>query len=150
MLLMGVGGASPVQRAIDAVTLTVAGVLLLLTLVNLLWISVPWFARRTRLTPITIQHASIVVASVALLIFFGLLRPGMRAALGPKALPQPGTRLDAIADDSNSLPALPAPAAVRAGEHIESARQMARANPAAVAGILRNWVDGSQTAASAR
>ncbi len=63
---------------------------------------------------------------------------------------QPGARLDAIADDSNSLPALPAPAAVRTGEHIESARQMARANPAAVAGILRNWVDGSQTAAPAR
>jgi hypothetical protein len=39
---------------------------------------------------------------------------------------------------------------VRTGEHIESARQMARANPAAVAGILRNWVDGSETAASAR
>jgi|KBSSwiStaDraftv2_1062776.scaffolds.fasta_scaffold07394_4 flagellar M-ring protein FliF len=110
----------------------------------------PWWRAPDTLDLVRAAAFPAALAIVALLIFFGLLRPGMRAALGPKALPQPGTRLDAIADDSNSLPALPAPAAVRAGEHIESARQMARANPAAVAGILRNWVDGSQTAASAR
>jgi len=110
----------------------------------------PWWRAPDTLDLVRAAAFTAALAIVALLIFFGLLRPGMRAALGPKALPQPGTRLDAIADDSNSLPALPAPAAVRAGEHIESARQMARANPAAVAGILRNWVDGSQTAASAR
>ena len=78
-------------------------------------------------------------------MFFGLVRPAMRAALGPKAA-QPGGRLDAIADDSNALPALPAPVP-RTDEHIASARQLARSNPAAVAGILRNWVDGSEAAA---
>jgi len=62
-------------------------------------------------------------------------------------VPAPGGRLDAVADDTNSLPALPAPA-VRTDEHIASARQLARSNPAAVAGILRNWVDGSESVAA--
>jgi flagellar M-ring protein FliF len=77
---------------------------------------------------------------VALLVFFGMVRPGMKAVLAAR-LPA-GTRLDAVADDAESLPALPAPQAVRTTERIEGARQMARQNPAAVAGILRGWVDG--------
>ena len=88
------------------------------------------------------------LAIVALLVFFGMVRPAMRAALGPKPAQKAGGRLDAIADDPNSLPALPAPAAPRTDEHIASARQLARSNPAAVAGILRNWVDGSESAAA--
>ena len=88
------------------------------------------------------------LAIVALLVFFGLVRPAMRAALGPKAASKAGGRLDAIADDPNALPALPAPVP-RTDEHIASARQLARSNPAAVAGILRNWVDGSEAAAPA-
>jgi flagellar M-ring protein FliF len=110
----------------------------------------PWWRAPDTLDLVRAAAFPAALAIVALLVFFGLVKPGMRAALGPKAPTQPGARLDAIADDSNSLPALPAPAAVRTGERIESARQMARANPAAVAGILRNWVDGSETAASAR
>ena len=39
--------------------------------------------------------------------------------------------------------ALPAPRAV---EHLESAKQLARQNPAAVAGILRGWVGTDQPA----
>ncbi len=110
----------------------------------------PWWRAPDTLDLVRAAAFPAALAIVALLVFFGLVKPGMRAALGPKAPTQPGARLDAIADDSHSLPALPAPAAVRTGEHIESARQMARANPAAVAGILRNWVDGSETAAPAR
>jgi len=113
-------------------------------------IETPWWRAPDTLDLVRAAAFPAALAIVALLVFFGLVKPGMRAALGPKLPTKPGARLDAIADDSNSLPALPAPAAVRAGEHIESARQMARANPAAVAGILRNWVDGSQTAAPAR
>ena len=110
----------------------------------------PWWRAPDTLDLVRAAAFPAALAIVALLVFFGLVKPGMRAALGPKTAQRPGARLDAIADDSNSLPALPAPAAVRTGEHIESARQMARANPAAVAGILRNWVDGSQTAAPVR
>jgi flagellar M-ring protein FliF len=113
-------------------------------------IEAPWWRAPDTLDLVRAAAFPAALAIVALLVFFGLVKPGMRAALGPKAPTHPGTRLDAIADDPHSLPALPAPAAVRTGEHIESARQMARANPAAVAGILRNWVDGSETAAPAR
>jgi flagellar M-ring protein FliF len=109
----------------------------------------PWWRGPDTLDLVRAAAVPAALAIVALLVFFGLVRPGMRAALGPKQIEPTGGRLNAIADDSNSLPALPAPAAVRTGERIESARQMARANPAAVAGILRNWVDG-ETAAPAR
>jgi flagellar M-ring protein FliF len=79
-----------------------------------------------------------------------LLRPGAAGdarRARPEARAEAGGRLDAIADDADALPALPSPA-VRTDEHIASARQLARSNPAAVAGILRNWVDGSESAAA--
>ncbi len=109
----------------------------------------PWWRAPDTLDLARAAAVPAALAFVALLVFFGLVRPGVRAALGPKQIEPTGSRLNAVADDRDSLPALPAPAAVRTGERIENARQMARANPAAVAGILRNWVDG-ETAAPAR
>jgi flagellar M-ring protein FliF len=82
---------------------------------------------------------------VSLLIFFGLVRPGMKALLAPTAL-LPGTQLNAVADEPQVLPsqaALPGP---RSAEHLESAKLLARQNPAAVAGILRSWVGSDQPA----
>jgi len=111
-------------------------------------VATPWWRASDMLDLVRAAAFPAALAIVALLVFFGLVRPAMRAALGPKAAPQPGGRLDAIADDSNSVPALPAPA-VRTEQHIAGARQLARSNPAAVAGILRNWVDGSESAAPA-
>ena len=112
-------------------------------------VETPWWRGPDTLDLVRAAAFPSAMAIVALLVFFGLVKPGVRAALGPKQPTPAGSRLNAIADDSGSLPALPAPAALRTGENIESARQMARANPAAVAGILRNWVDG-ETAAPAR
>ncbi len=80
---------------------------------------------------------------VALLVFFGLVRPAMKAVLVPRPRPQPGANLNAIENDRLPLPALPAPATL---EHLEGAKKMARQNPAAVAGILRGWVDGQAKA----
>jgi flagellar M-ring protein FliF len=111
-------------------------------------VAAPWWRAPDTLDLVRAAAFPAALAIVALLVFFGLVRPAMRAALGPKAAPQPGGRLDAIADDANALPALPAPA-VRTEQHIAGARQLARSNPAAVAGILRNWVDGSEAAAPA-
>ena len=82
------------------------------------------------------------LAVVALLVFFGLVRPGMKAviAAAPRRPAAPaGARLDAVADEAAAMPALPPPAL---NERLEDARRMARKNPAAVAGILRSWVDG--------
>ena len=82
---------------------------------------------------------------VSMLVFFGLVRPGMKAVLAP---PQrlPGTQLNAVADEPQVLPsqvALPGP---RSAEQLEHAKLMARQNPAAVAGIVRGWVGSDQPA----
>ena len=106
----------------------------------------PWWRAPDTLDLVRAAAFPAALAIVAVLVFFGLVRPAMRAALGPKPASKAGGRLDAIADDPNALPALPAPVP-RTDEHIASARQLARSNPAAVAGILRNWVDGSEAAA---
>jgi flagellar M-ring protein FliF len=76
---------------------------------------------------------------VALLVFFGLLRPALKVALAPPPAPVPGAALSTVVDDTNELPALPAPKSVA---HLVSARTLAKENPAAVAGIVRGWVNG--------
>ena len=84
---------------------------------------------------------------VALLVFFGMIKPALNAALAPPAPPAPGSNLNASVDDDLSLPGLPQ-AEVRALEaprdsaHLESARQLAQQNPAAVAQIVSGWVNG--------
>ncbi|HWH82024.1 MAG TPA: flagellar basal-body MS-ring/collar protein FliF [Burkholderiaceae bacterium] len=79
------------------------------------------------------------LALVALLVFFGLVRPALKAALAPRAPPAPGSTLKAVVDDAQVLPALPAPKSV---QQLADARTLARDNPAAVAGIVRGWVNG--------
>jgi len=77
------------------------------------------------------------LAFVALLVFLGLVRPAMKAAAKP-ATPAQAAPI-AVVDDPQDLPALPAPKSV---EHLNTAKQLARDNPAAVAGIVRGWVNG--------
>jgi flagellar M-ring protein FliF len=84
------------------------------------------------------------LALVGLLVFFGLLRPALKVALAPPPAPAPGAALSAVVDDRNELPALPAPKSV---EHLVGARTLAKENPAAVAGIVRGWVNGEAVAA---
>ena len=78
------------------------------------------------------------LAIVAVLVFFGLLRPVVKTAFTPR-LPAPGTRIDAVVGDEQTLEALPAPAYLR---QLEGAKALAKDNPAAVAGIVRGWVGG--------
>ena len=82
---------------------------------------------------------------VAILVFFGLLRPALKSALAPqKPAAAPGSTVAEVVDDTNELPALPAPKSV---EHLAAARTLAKENPAAVAGIVRDWVSGEAAAA---
>ena len=84
------------------------------------------------------------LAFVALLVFFGLVRPALKATLAaspPRAL---GSTLSAVVDDPQILPALPAPKSVA---HLASAKALAKDNPAAVAGIVRGWVSGESVQA---
>lgn len=77
-----------------------------------------------------------------LVIFLGMIRPAVRAALAP---PEPGSKLDVVEDDvveaeeGPAMKALPPP---EANENLERARNLAKENPAAVAGIVRGWVNG--------
>jgi flagellar M-ring protein FliF len=88
------------------------------------------------------------LALVAILVFFGLVRPAVKAALAPRPaqLARPGARIDAVVDDEQQFapPQLAAPAYLR---QIEGAKALAKDNPAAVAGIVRGWVGGSSEAA---
>ena len=81
------------------------------------------------------------LALIGVLVFFGLLRPAMKAALAPAAAAAaaPGSTLTAVVDDTQELPALPAP---KSAAHLASAKALAKDNPAAVAGIVRDWVNG--------
>jgi flagellar M-ring protein FliF len=81
------------------------------------------------------------LALVALMIVFALVRPALKAAAG--AAPARDARLHVVADEPLRRPG-PAPAleAPRSNEHLEGARAIAKQNPAAVAGIVREWVNG--------
>lgn len=87
------------------------------------------------------------LALIGVLIFFGLLRPALKAALAPPPAPLPGAQLTEVVDDPQVLPALPPPKSV---EQLNNARALAKENPAAVAGILRGWVSGETAPAAAK
>ncbi len=91
--------------------------------------------------------ASLVL--VAAMVFFGLMRPALKAALAPPPPPEPGSTVSEVVADDNLLPA---PEEVKqlggpsANEHLDNARALAKKNPAAVANVVRDWVNGGQTA----
>jgi flagellar M-ring protein FliF len=85
---------------------------------------------------------------VALLVVFGLVRPALKAARSGKTS---GKTLNAVVQDEESLPpvpggALPVLEAPRSTVQLDQVRHLARQNPAAVAGIVRDWVSGEQAA----
>ena len=89
------------------------------------------------------------LGAVALIVVFGLLRPALKAAQA--RAPATGQTLDAVVQDELSLPGgtsgqAPALEAPRASARLEQVRLLAQQNPAAVAGIVRNWVNGEQAA----
>jgi flagellar M-ring protein FliF len=82
------------------------------------------------------------LATIGLLVFFGLIRPALKAALAPPPPPEPGANLSTVVGGPEDLPAMPALPAPRRSEHLEGARALAKENPAAVASIVRGWVNG--------
>jgi flagellar M-ring protein FliF len=91
--------------------------------------------------------APLALAAVALAIVFKLIRPALLAVLAPPPPPEPGSTVDEIIDDDSAqkaleakrMAALPAP---EANDKLEAARAMAKQNPAAVANLVRGWVNG--------
>jgi flagellar M-ring protein FliF len=89
--------------------------------------------------------APLALALVAMVIVFKLIRPALTAMLAPPPPPPPGSQLDEIVENEIQPPAPPPPPLLQPpGENprLEAARAMARQNPAAVANIVRGWVNG--------
>lgn len=87
--------------------------------------------------------APLALGLVGLAIVFALLKPAMKAMFAPPP-PPPGAQVNEVVGGDTPLdpaapPALEAPAA---NERIEAARRLAKENPAAVANIVRGWVNG--------
>ncbi len=109
-------------------------------------VEIPLWKQPEVLDMLRVAGVPAALAFIGLLVVFGLVRPALKAAMAPPP-PAPGATLDAVVDDDQALPGLPAPdikalAAPQSNERLEAARQMAKDNPAAVANIVRGWVSG--------
>jgi flagellar M-ring protein FliF len=97
------------------------------------------------------------LALVAMVIVFGLIKPALKQAQvqadAKKAAEEEarGKNLNAVVDDDESLPIEPQELALITGPkvsaHLHSARAFAKDNPAAVANIVRGWVNGEPATA---
>jgi len=90
--------------------------------------------------------APAALALVALVAVFSLIRPAMTALLAPPPPPPPGGQLSEIVENDTALPgpgaiALAALAGPQVNPKLEAARALAKQNPAAVANIVRGWVN---------
>ena len=86
---------------------------------------------------------------VALAVLFGLVRPAVMAALAPPVVESREEGLNAIVDDRHELSMDALPELLEAphmAKKLESARQLAKDNPTAVANIVRDWVNGEEAA----
>ncbi|MCI4430397.1 MAG: flagellar M-ring protein FliF [Burkholderiales bacterium] len=88
------------------------------------------------------------LALLAVLVFFGMVKPALQALLKPT----PGSRLNAAVNDAQGLPGGFGPAGApfalappNMGAQLEQARQFTKDNPAATANIVHSWVSGSST-----
>jgi flagellar M-ring protein FliF len=106
---------------------------------------VPFFKQPWLIDMVRASAVPAALVMVALIAVFGMVRPAIRAAMAPPPAPEKGGQLDAVVDDDNALPgnapmaALPAPGE---DKRLENVRALAKENPAAVANIVRNWVNG--------
>ncbi len=95
--------------------------------------------------------APAALAFTALLIVMTLIRPALKTLFAPPPPPEPGSQVDAVVDDDNLLPAPGGTAlaleAPKINEKLESARALAKQNPAAVAGIVRSLINPDEATA---
>ena len=94
--------------------------------------------------------APLALAVLALVIVTKLIKPALTVVLTPVA-PAPGAQLDEVVDDAAPppMPKMP-PRALQApqdSDKLDAARALAKSNPAAVAHIVRGWVNGESAGA---
>lgn len=91
--------------------------------------------------------APLALAAVALAIVSKLIKPAVAQLLTPPPPPPKGAQVDEVVDDEPPPPPPPPkPPALKAPDanvaRVEAARTLAKSNPAAVANIVRDWVNG--------
>jgi flagellar M-ring protein FliF len=96
--------------------------------------------------------------ALAALVFLGAIRPALTSVVrpAPSVSPEsagPGGQLDALEGDTPERPQLMAPASVQdaaqvsaSEQRLEDARKLTRDNPAAVANIVKAWMNGESPA----
>ncbi len=90
--------------------------------------------------------APLALAVVALVIVFKLIKPTLGALMAPPPAPAPGTQLNAVVGEPEpEVVPIAALAGPQQSARIDAARAMAKQNPAAVANIVRGWVNGGTT-----
>ena len=90
--------------------------------------------------------APLALAAVAVVVVLTLIRPAVRQLLAPP-VPPPGSQVDEVVDDAAALPSPAQKPMVQLNaplhsERLQAARALAKENPAAVANIVRGWVNG--------
>jgi flagellar M-ring protein FliF len=87
--------------------------------------------------------APLALGLLGLAIVFALLKPAMKAMFAPPSPPPGGQVNEVVGGDTPLDPAAP-PALEGPGANLrlEAARKLAKENPAAVANIVRGWVNG--------
>jgi flagellar M-ring protein FliF len=120
--------------------------------------TLPWWKQPELIDILRASAMPAGLALVAMVVFFGMIRPSLKAALAPPPAPAPGSKLDTLVDD-HLLPgggtagrdgqalgpdgqplALEGPDSTN--NKLEQARKFTRENPAAAANIVRGWVSG--------
>ncbi|HEY2927249.1 flagellar basal-body MS-ring/collar protein FliF [Piscinibacter sp.] len=104
----------------------------------------PWWKQPEVVDMLRAAAVPAGLALVALLVFFGAVRPALKAAFAPAAAPAPGSNLNAVVSDAELLPVPARLEAPKMSEQLIGARVLAKENPAAVASIVRGWVSGSE------
>jgi flagellar M-ring protein FliF len=105
-------------------------------------VDTPWWKQPEVIDMLRAAAVPAGLALVALLVFFGAVRPALKAALAPAAAPAPGSNLNAVVSDHEALPTPARLEAPKMSEQLIGARVLAKENPAAVASIVRGWVSG--------
>ncbi|MDQ2778110.1 MAG: flagellar M-ring protein FliF [Pseudomonadota bacterium] len=92
--------------------------------------------------------APLALGLVALVLVSRYIKPALNVVLAPPALPPPGSTVDEVVDGDTGLAvvaaaptAAPAIAMPRDDSKLTAARALAKQNPAAVAHIVRGWVN---------
>lgn len=89
---------------------------------------------------------------LGLLIFMGMVRPGLKLMKTPAAPPAPvpvTPQLSAVVDETPERPGLPVPEPepeATPDRRLEQAKRLALENPVAVANIVKGWVAGEAAA----